>query len=110
VVDRRFWIADGRRADFEVVFGTAGIWRELLSRGDGYLATEIECESVSERRYRVRDFWVRHLGFELFRERFAAEYERFERLILSDGLVERLELVGAYYEDKPGGGDELVPG
>jgi hypothetical protein len=101
---------DGRRADFEAVFSSGGIWQELLSRGAGYLETEVRCESASERRYRVRDFWVRHLRFELFRERFAAEYERFEQLILADGLVERTQFVGAYYEEKPGDGDELVPG
>jgi hypothetical protein len=110
VVDRRFWVTDGRRADFEVVFGSGGIWQELLSCGDGYLATEVECESAAERRYRVRDFWARHLFFELFRERFAAESEKFERLLFSDGLVGREQFVGAYYEEEPGGGDELVPG
>ena len=108
-MDRRFWVADGRRADFEVVFGPGGIWTELLHRGPGYLVTEIECESVSERRYRVRDFWDRHFGFELFRERFAAEYERFEELILSEGIVERVQFVGSYYEARPGD-DEVVPG
>jgi len=110
VVDRRFWVTDGRRADFEVVFGSGGIWQELLSRSEGYIATEVACESPAQRRYRVRDFWIWHLGFELFRERFAAEFERFERLILSEGLVEREQFVGAYYEKAPGDEDDLVPG
>jgi hypothetical protein len=51
-----------------------------------------------------------HFGFELFRERYAAEYERFEQLISADGLVESMQFVGAYYERKPGDGDELVSG
>jgi hypothetical protein len=94
----------------EAVFGPGGIWVEFLRRAPGYIATEVECESPGERRYRVRDFWSWHRYFELFRERFAAEYERFERLIAVEGLVEREQFVGAYYEKEAGDGDELVPG
>jgi len=46
----------------------------------------------------------------LFRDRFAAEYERFEWLIADEGLVEREQFVGAYYEKEAGNGDELVLG
>jgi hypothetical protein len=74
------------------------------------MATEIVCESQSERRYRVRDFWSWHRYFELFREHFTAEYERFEWLLAAEGLVERKQFVGAYYERKAGEDDELVPG
>ena len=101
---------DGRQADLEVVFGPDGIWAEFLRRAPGYIATEVECESQAERRYRVLDFWSWHRYFELFRERFGAEYEKFERLIAAEGVVEREELVGAYYEKDRGGEDELVPG
>jgi hypothetical protein len=94
----------------EAVFGPDGIWRELLRRAPGYIATEVENESPGERRYRVRDFWSWHKYFELFRERFAAEYERFERLMADEGLVEREQFVGAYYEKEAGDGNELVPG
>jgi hypothetical protein len=94
----------------ELVFGLGGIWVEFLRRAPGYIATEVECELPGERRYRVRDFWSWHRYFELFRERFAAEYERFERLTVVEGLVEREQFVGAYYEKDAGDGDELVPG
>jgi len=46
-----------------------------------------------------------HRGFEIFRERFSEEFNRFERQI-ADELVEKEEFVGAYYE---AGGDDLVP-
>ena len=64
----------------------------------------MQCESLVEGRYRVRDFWVGHRGFEIFRERFSEEFAEFDRNILED-LVERQEFVGAYYE---AGGDDLV--
>ena len=93
-----------------MVFGPGGIWRELLSRGTGYLGSEVSCESAAERRYRVRDFWISHRWFELFREKFSVEYERLERLLSTEGLLEREQFVGAYYEKERGDGDELVPG
>jgi hypothetical protein len=52
---------------------------------------------VEEGRYRVLDFWSRHRGFEIFRERFAEDFIEFDRVIVND-LVEKQEFVGAYYE------------
>jgi len=64
----------------------------------------VRCESVGDGRHRVRDFWSWHRGFEIFRERFSEEYAQFDRQI-TDGLVEKQEFVGSYYE---AGGDDLV--
>jgi hypothetical protein len=75
-----------------------------LRQGPGYIATEMECESVDDGRYRVQDFWTGHREFEIFRERFAEGFSRFDRAITGD-LVEREEFVGAYYEAD---GDDLI--
>jgi hypothetical protein len=91
-----------------VVFGSGGIWKELLRRVAGYIDTEVRCESSAEGRFRVLDFWTSHRWFEVFREKFPAEYERFDRLISVDGLVQRQEVVGTYYVDESGDGDDLV--
>jgi hypothetical protein len=64
----------------------------------------MKCESPGDGRYRVRDFWIRHRGFEVFRERFAEGFVEFDRQIVDD-LVEKQEFVGAYYEAD---GDDLV--
>ncbi len=103
---------DGRQSDFEGVFGVAGIWTRLLSQADGYLGTEVWCESQESRRYRVKDFWNWHRNFETFRARFQREFERFENWIVSEGLIEKEQFLGAYYErrDEDGGEDELVLG
>jgi hypothetical protein len=101
------WAGDGRQADLEAVFGPTGIWRELLGRMNGYIETELQCESPAERKYRVLDFWVSHWRFETFREKFAAEYDRFNELVSAEGLVERQQVVGTYYESSDG--DDLVP-
>ena len=91
----------------EAVFGPGGIWRELLSRAEGFKGTEIWCESSAERRYRVRDFWRSHREFEGFRARLVAEVERFHSLMLSEGIVSKFEVVGTYYDER-GDGDDLV--
>jgi len=101
-------VTDGRRADFEAVFGLGGIWARLLYQSDGYLLTEIRCESPELRQYRVRDFWEWHRSFENFRSRFQSEYERFGSWILSDGLVEKGQFLGAYYEEIDGGENDSV--
>ena len=61
----------------------------------------MECESPGDGRYRVRDFWIWHRGFEVFRERFAEGFVEFDRQIVDD-LVEKQEFVGAYYEADKG--------
>jgi hypothetical protein len=60
---------------------------------------------------RLRDFWTTHLEFEAFREGFALEYRKFEQLqlLLAEGVVERQEIVGAYYVNEGSDGDLAVP-
>jgi hypothetical protein len=106
VVDRRFWIADGRRAEFELAFAIGGFWSKLLYQADGYLLTECWCESPEAAQYRVRDFWSWHRNFEIFRSRFHSEFERFEGWVRSERLVEREQVLGAYYEKFEGGSEE----
>ena len=109
MVDRRFWVTNGRRVEFEAAFGVGGGWSRLLSRADGYLETEIWCESPQSAQYRLRDFWSWHRNFEIFRARFQSEFERFEEWLRLGNLVEREEFLGAYYEKFEGGiEDDLV--
>jgi hypothetical protein len=89
----------------EVVFGPGGDWARLLYQAEGYLGTEFWCEVPASRQYRVRDLWAGHQSFESFRSRFQLEYERLESWIRSDGLIEKEQFLGAYYE-KFGGEDE----
>jgi hypothetical protein len=64
----------------------------------------VKCESPGDGRYRVRDFWSGHRGFEIFRERFAEDFAQFDRQMVEQ-LIEKQEFVGAYYEAD---GDDLV--
>ena len=68
-----------------------------MLQAQGYIATEVKSEAGGDGRYRVRDFWSWHRGFERFRERYSEDFARFDREIV-DELVEKQEFVGAYYE------------
>jgi len=91
-----------------MVFGTDGIWTRLLYEANGYLGTEFWCEVPASRQYRVRDLWLWHRDFENFRSQSQMEYERFQSWILSSGLVEREQFLGAYYERQDGEEEGLV--
>ena len=91
---------------FEEVFGAGGVWARILYQADGYLGTEMWCEVPGSRQYRVKDYWAWHRNFERFRERLQAEFERFENWIRPEGLIEKEQFLGAYYEKYDDGSDE----
>jgi hypothetical protein len=95
VIVRELVVAEGREEDFRKIFGPEGIWSELLRRSAEYLGTD--CRPEAERRFRVTDYWLSHESFEDFRRRYQLDYEKFSRLIASEGLVERETLLGSFY-------------
>jgi hypothetical protein len=105
-VDRRFWVTDGRRAEFEAAFKVGGPWTRLLYGAEGYLFTEVWCEVPEARQYRVKDSWLWHRHFERFRDRFQTEFETFEQWLRATGLIETEQFLGAYYEKFDGGDEE----
>jgi hypothetical protein len=76
-----------------------------LRQAEGYIGTEVRCESVDDGRYRVRDFWRWHRGFEVLRERFSEDFAEFDRQVVQE-LVEKEEFLGAYYEKPEDPDDE----
>jgi len=99
VVAREFWISEGREIDFERVFGPSGLWAEIFRKSSEFLETELVCESRSELRYRTFDYWRSHLGFERFRERHQADFERLNLLIAAEGMLQKELLLGTFYID-----------
>jgi len=111
VIVREFVVAQGREEDFKKIFGPEGIWFELLRRSGEYQGTDCRQEAESERRFRVTDYWLSHESFEDFRQQYQLEYEKFSRLIASEGLVERETLLGSFYrgDSDLDEGMDLVP-
>jgi hypothetical protein len=111
VIVREFVVAEGREEDFRKIFGPEGIWFELLRRSGEFVGTDCRLEAAAERRYRVLDYWLSHESFEDFRRQYQLEFEKFSRLIASDGLVERETLLGSFYrgDSDLDEGIDLVP-
>jgi hypothetical protein len=111
VIAREFVVAEGREEDFRKIFGPEGIWFELLRRSAEYVGTDCRLEAEAERRFRILDYWLSHESFEDFRRRYQLEYEKFSRLIASEGLVERETLLGSFYrgDSDLDEGIDLVP-
>jgi hypothetical protein len=78
----------------------------LLFGAEGYLFTEVWCEAPETRQYRVKDSWAGHRNFERFRDRFQEEFARFEEWLRSQGLTEKEQFLGAYYEKLDDGSEE----
>jgi hypothetical protein len=101
--------AEDREADVERVYGSSGIWSELLSRADGYLGSELICESKVQRRYLAFDYWTSHFEFEAFRVKHQVALERFTELLVFEGLLQREVFLGSYYESDSDEGSDIVP-
>ena len=78
----------------------------MLYEADGYLLSECWCEAPQSLRYRVIDYWNWHRNFEVFRARFHGEFERFEEWLRSEGLIEKEQFLGTYYEKPEDGSEE----
>jgi len=54
----------------------------------------------------VKDFCAWHRNFEKFRSQRQVDFERFESWIASEGLIEKEQFLGAYYEKSDEGSEE----
>ena len=111
MIVREFVVAEGREEDFRKVFGSEGIWFDLLRRSAEYVGSDLRLGAETERRYRVLDYWLSHEGFEDFRKAHQLEYEKFRQLVANEGLIERETFLGSFYGGKSDfdEGIDLVP-
>jgi hypothetical protein len=106
-VVREFRISPGCAKEFARVFGPDGEWAGLLRlRSRGYVATELRVVSAEGRRYEVRDCWRWHHSFELFREVYQRDLERFHDGLTGKGMIEEEVFLGAFYSGDDCSGDD----
>ena len=107
MVVREFRVRQGCEKDFELVFATDGVWADLLRpRSRGYIGTELKAVASDERRYEVRDFWQMHRSFEVFRDWYQEDLERFRDWLAGKELIEQETFLGAFYSREADGGDD----
>jgi heme-degrading monooxygenase HmoA len=84
-------------AAFERVYGPEGEWVRLFRRAAGYRDTTLYRDRADPGRYVTVDRWRSREAFDVFRARFAAEFEaldaRCEALTLREREVGRFEPV-----------------
>ena len=74
----------------------------MLRGTDGFLGSELVCESRVERRYRLWDFWKSHVEFEAFRTAQQQAIDELAKLNASREVVLKEVQLGAFYIDEPG--------
>ena len=111
MIARGFKVVAGRESEFEKIYGPEGSWQQVLRNAEGFLRTELQYESVVERRYSGFDHWRSHKDFEVFREQQQSRLDEFQQHVAEQGLIENEVLLGAFYleQDGPEDGSGLVP-
>jgi len=64
-----------RAVEFEKIYASDGEWADLFTKEDGYLGTELLCDSNEPLHYMTIDRWVSSDTYHSFRARWQAEYK-----------------------------------
>jgi len=108
VIAREFRVREGCEKDFELVFAGDGVWASLLGpRSQDYIGTELRW--IGQRCCEVRDLWRSHRSFELFRDLYQADLERFRDWLAGKEFVEQETFLGAFYSGETDEGDDAGP-
>jgi hypothetical protein len=89
-----FRVADGSEKDFERHYGPNGTWVQLFRRASEFIETELLADADVRGRYLTVDRWRDVKSYDLFRERFAAEYRRIDEQL--EALTESEVRVGVF--------------
>jgi heme-degrading monooxygenase HmoA len=66
-------------AEFERAYGPRGEWAELFARADGFVAVELQRDTVVAGRYLVVDRWQSAADADAFFVRWRREYDALDR-------------------------------
>ena len=74
----RYVVDSGRRSEFHDNYGPNGTWARLFSRESGYIRTELMRDDNDENVYLTVDYWVSKADRDLFRKRYAREFDELD--------------------------------
>jgi quinol monooxygenase YgiN len=84
--------------EFERHYGPSGTWVQLFRKAPEFIGTNLLRDADVPGRYLTVDRWKDAKSYDLFREKFAAEYKRIdeqmEKLTESEKRVGVFEVVG----------------
>lgn len=73
-------VSPERLDEFLELYGSNGLWIDLFRRAPGYLDTELLRDRNDPGRFMTVDRWESEEAFLNFRDRFAEEFDRLDRL------------------------------
>ena len=86
-----FAVREEHIQEFSAACGSNGDWANLFRRAEGYLGTELLRSSDDVNKFLTVDRWENAACFEIFQERFGADYKKldakFEGYTLSEKKV-----------------------
>lgn len=89
-----FEVKSGSEDLFERTYGQEGEWARLFRRDARYRGTRLLRDVGAERVYVTMDSWESRAAYEEFRQKFAAEYDEFDRKC--EGMTVREKNLGAH--------------
>jgi heme-degrading monooxygenase HmoA len=78
VIIWEFTVREESIQQFISACGTNGDWANLFRRGEGYLGSELLRSSHDRNTFLTVDRWESATCFEIFQERFGAEYRKLD--------------------------------
>lgn len=75
VIIWEFEAKHGREAEFENVYGPAGLWAQFFETGEGYLDTQLLRDNSNPQRYLTIDRWLSAALYDAFRADRLNEYQ-----------------------------------
>ena len=70
-----FIVSADHASAFERTYGSSGEWVQLFRRGPGYLRSELYRDRSQPQRFITIDYWESKDAWDVFRTRFAKEFE-----------------------------------
>jgi heme-degrading monooxygenase HmoA len=91
--------------EFERLYGPAGVWVQLFRQAEGYVDTELLRDAEHPGRYFTIDRWETRDAFDVFKQRFPAEYEATDRecaaLTVRETLLGRFQVASGAPSGRP---------
>jgi hypothetical protein len=75
VIIWEFRINPRKRRAFRLAYGPDGEWARFFRKGEGYLGTELICDSHEPVRYITLDYWKSRKHYEIFKKQNRKMYE-----------------------------------
>ena len=85
-----YTIRAGQEAEFEKIYGISGDWVQLFQKAEGYLGTELLCDSPQH--YITIDHWISSKAYDDFHRKYHAAYKALDARC--QPLTEHEKLIG----------------